>query len=262
MGSKKIVGRVGTLALFSGVGVALMGAAPAQAAPVDNLKPNISVSANGKTVVHSGSATANSSGAGSIAVAVGRDSVANATDGANNRAVVVGRQSVADAGFGNSNTAVIFGNGNEASATNGSGNRATVMGNQSKARASFGNDNTASTQGNGSSSQTGCVAAGAVCSANTVIVRGNGTTAFTLGDSLTASNGNNVKVTGDNSLAEVGGSGNKVTVTGDSSGGFIALGSGNTLTVSGDHLAGNIPTDSGVTVTCVTAGTPGCTFNP
>jgi hypothetical protein len=70
-----------------------MGTPVAQAdSALDNLRPNISVSAGGNTVFHSGSATATTSGKQSLAIAVGKNGSATAT--------VNGKESSATAGRG------------------------------------------------------------------------------------------------------------------------------------------------------------------
>jgi hypothetical protein len=100
MGSAKAVGRVGVLAVALGIGTGLatmMGTPVARAdSALDNLRPNISVSAGGTTVIHSGSATATTSGKQSLAIAVGKNSSATAT-GAHSGAVVIGNGSTASA---------------------------------------------------------------------------------------------------------------------------------------------------------------------
>ena len=85
MSNARYLGRVAAVAIALSVGsgvAATTGMATAQAdSALDKLRPNISVSAGGKDIIRSGSATATSNGKRSVAIAVGKDSVATATGG-------------------------------------------------------------------------------------------------------------------------------------------------------------------------------------
>lgn len=91
--------------------------------------PDLSVSFFGMTLVQSGSATTWTQ-PGSIAIAYGAHSHANALDGTLNFAIAVGPDSTAQALHGFGNIAVASGSQSSANAGNGNGNIAAVLGGQ------------------------------------------------------------------------------------------------------------------------------------
>src|SRR4051812_41504252 len=129
----KYIGRVGALAVALGIGAAVV------AMPwVASAAPNVSVSANGETRVEKGTATSSADGKGSVAIAHGANSYAEASGGDHNKALVNGDNSRAFAQFGNNNTATVKGDGGTAVAGFGDNNTTTVDGFASNAFAGGG----------------------------------------------------------------------------------------------------------------------------
>lgn len=231
----RYVGRVGTLAVAVGIGGAVastLGTPTAQAdSAVDKLTPNVSVSAGG-VGFSSGTARAKTTAGPNLAVAVGKNAKAEASNGVGNTAIVVGDRSTGTATNGNHNTVVVHGNDNTAFAGNGNGNTVRVKGNGNTVLASGGDNNKTTVKGDTNIAASGCTKA-------------VGNQAFSCGAGRHSDN-NTVAITGDRNTSLAGGlksdeiivvdfdgSNNSATVTGDDNTGS-ALGNNDTLTVDGN----------------------------
>src|SRR5437763_72453 len=116
--------RVGALA-FVLVALGFLAASAAEAATSQ------CVAAGGQTRHQSGTATCTADGTGSVALALGDGSYANATGGTKNRARVRGTDSTAIAANGDNNTATVTGDNSTAATSGGDNNTATVTGDNS-----------------------------------------------------------------------------------------------------------------------------------
>jgi hypothetical protein len=133
-------------------------AGPLQTLAQDLPVPNVAVSINGFTVLHLGSATATSGAPADLAIALGRNSAAGATDANHSIAIAMGTSSTASAGFkGNHDIAIARGAGSTASAGfAGNHDIATAWGTGSTASAGFnGNHDRATAWGAGSTAFAG-----------------------------------------------------------------------------------------------------------
>jgi hypothetical protein len=238
MDNAKVIGRVGALAVALGIGAGMAAtpwvatAKPASSdtsnASVSKTAPgqNMSVATNGVVRVQKGTATAESAGQGSVAIAKGVNATAIAgTTECGDRCTVAPSH----------NKAMAIGTGADATISGGgSYNTAIANGTQSTANVDSGSNNTAIAKG------TLAYASAGAGDNNTAIRIGDGGQAFAL-----AGDNNTAVAVGDHSGATAAvGNNNTATTIGDNSGSIAGIGDNNTASVTGNNstaLAGGMP---------------------